>query len=373
MARHFISSDIYRPSGYGKAHPLGIARIGTVLNLCEILGWLDKTGPGAFIDSDRAEFDDLVKYHTPDYVKALIKAEKQKSVPPAWREKYRLGTMENPIFDGLYERASTSVGGSIQAARLTLEDKDENSIAYHPSGGTHHGMAGHASGFCYFNDPVFAVLTYLEAGLTRVLYIDLDAHHGDGVEAAFCDDERVFLISVHEQNRWPHTGKLEDRGKKDNARNLPVPEELNDSEFDFIVEKMLLPLVSGYKPEAMVITCGADPLIGDPLSKMALSNSCLLDAVMALTQKSPKTVIVGGGGYNPWTVARCWTGLWGRIKGYEFSERLPDAATRLMQSLECDLVDEDEILPHWLDTLADPRNDGKIRDAIAERIGVLLR
>src|SRR5207344_3103305 len=97
------------------------------------------------------------------------------------RTRYGLGTMENPLFPGLFERAATSVGGSILAAQLALEGR----VAFHPAGGTHHGRPGRASGFCYFNDPVFAVLTLLRAGLERVLYVDLDAHHGDGVQDAF--------------------------------------------------------------------------------------------------------------------------------------------------------------------------------------------
>src|SRR5690606_37637711 len=124
----------------------------------------------------------------------------------------------NPLFPGLFERAATSVGGSILAARLALEGR----IAYHPAGGTHHGRPDRASGFCYFNDPAFAILALLEAGLERVLYVDLDAHHGDGVQDAFAADERVHTVSIHEAGRWPGTGAASDTGDG-RACNLPVP------------------------------------------------------------------------------------------------------------------------------------------------------
>ncbi|MFC2969647.1 acetoin utilization protein AcuC [Acidimangrovimonas pyrenivorans] len=358
MPVSFISSEIYRATGYSRNHPLAIQRIGSVLTLSEQLGWL----PGGYVDSYRATLDDLLKFHSPDYVAAIREAEQNRRVTEEMREKYKIGTLENPVFQGLYERASMSVGGSIQAARLAAR----GGIAYHPSGGTHHGMRDHASGFCFFNDPVFAILTLLEEGMERVLYVDLDAHHGDGVEFAFKGEDRVMTISVHEENRWPWTGTLDDRSTG-NARNLPVPREMNDSEMDFLMASAVLPLARRFAPQAVVVTCGADPLDGDPLSSLALSNSCLWDAVMALTELAPATVVLGGGGYNPWTVARCWTGLWGRIAGYDMPGELPPESRALLEALDCDLVDdEDEMRPEWTATLADPRNDGMIRERFHE-------
>ncbi len=361
MTAHFISSEIYRATGYGPNHPLGIARIGTVLTLCEQLGWLAPSGPDAYVRSPTASLNELLKFHDADYVTALKAGEEHGPVPPAARERYRIGTMENPIFKGLFQRAATAVGGSILAAKLAAK----GGIAYHPPGGTHHAMRDHASGFCYFNDPVFAILTFLEQGFERVLYVDLDAHHGDGVEMAFAGDERVFLISTHEEDRWPKTGKLEDRAGG-NARNLPVPRNINDTEMDWLMASAVLPLAHDFRPQAMVITCGADPLAGDPLSTMELSNTCLWDAVTALTGLCGSTVVLGGGGYNPWTVARYWTGLWGRLSGRTIPVTLPPESVALLESLECDLVDEEDVLPGWTTTLADPRNDGPVRDRIRQ-------
>ena len=175
------------------------------MDLCRALGWL---GPGEFHASPRASERELAWFHTRDYVDALRRATEAGIVDIETRERYRLGTMENPLFPGVFERAATSVGGSIRAAELALEGR----IAYHPAGGTHHGRPDRAAGFCYFNDPVFAILALLKGGLERMLYVDLDAHHGDGVQDAFADDPRVWTISIHEQGRWPNTGALADVG-----------------------------------------------------------------------------------------------------------------------------------------------------------------
>ncbi len=148
------------------------------------------------------------------------------------------------------------------------------------------GAPNRASGFCYFNDPVFAVLTFLAKGLERVLYVDLDAHHGDGVQDAFADDPRVLTVSIHEEKRWPHSGLVEDRAAG-GARNLPVPRGFNDSELDFLMDNAVLPLAREFEPQALVITCGVDGLDGDPLSRLSLSNVGLWRAVEKLVAEQP--------------------------------------------------------------------------------------
>jgi len=354
----FVSSEIYRATGYGSAHPLAIARIGTVVDICQAMGWL---AGRAIIDSPRASMEQLLKFHHGDYIEALIAAQKANRVTPAARARYNLGGRENPVFQGVFERASTSVGGSIHAATLSLE----GCVAYHPAGGTHHGRPGRASGFCYFNDPAFAVLTFLENDLDRVLYVDIDAHHGDGVQDAFAADPRVFTISVHEENRWPHTGHLEDRAMG-RARNLPVPAGLNDCEFSVLMNEAIMPVARKFSPQAVVITCGADALRGDPLSGLMLSNGALWSAVGQLIALRVPTVVLGGGGYNPWTVARCWAGLWAHISGQTIPAALPGNVRNLLSGLECDLVDEDDVERHWIETLADEPNHGEVRERIRQ-------
>lgn len=359
----FVGSDVYRQSAFGKHHPLSIIRVSGVVDMCHMLDWFSD---GQYRESPRATDDDLRRFHHTDYIDALKEADRKGSVEKAVRDRYRIGTMENPLFPGLFERASTAVGGSIHAAELAYS----GGVVFHPSGGTHHGRPGRASGFCYFNDPVFAILTFLEQGLERVLYVDLDAHHGDGVQDAFEEDSRVLTISIHEEKRWPHSGLLDEQGLS--ARNLPVPRGLNDAELDFLIDKAVLPLARDFAAEALVITCGADPLEGDPLSKLSLSNTGLWRAVEKLLEESDRSVVLGGGGYNPWTVIRCWSGLWGRLSGQDIPATLPAPAQAFLSSLECDLIDDDEVPENWLTALADEPNNGPVRPQIERLVELVL-
>ena len=356
----FVSHDVYRRTGYGGNHPLAIARVGPVMDLCGALGWL----PAAqYRESPQASDEQLAWFHTPDYVRALKNVSRTGAVDAGARTRYGLGTMENPLFPAMFERAATSVGGSILAAQLAAQGR----AVFHPAGGTHHGRPDRASGFCYFNDPVFAILALLRQGVARILYVDLDAHHGDGVQDAFAADARVWTVSIHEQSRWPHTGAADDRGEG-RACNLPVPRECNDSELEALVDAVVLPLARRLAPQAVVLTCGADALAGDPLSAMRLSNVALWRAVERLVALAPAAVVLGGGGYNPWTVARYWTGLWGCLAKKEFPGTLPRPAQAILEGLSCDLVDDEDRRPEWLTTLADAPNRGPVRREVLRLI-----
>jgi acetoin utilization protein AcuC len=359
----FVGSDVYREAAFGRHHPLSIIRVAGVVDMCRILGWF---GPAQYRESPRASDEQLLTFHAPDYVAAIRRADETGVVDAQTRERYRIGTMENPVFPGLYRRASTAVGGSIHAAELAMDGR----AVFHPSGGTHHGRANRASGFCYFNDPVFAILTFLGLGLERVLYVDLDAHHGDGVQDAFANDDRVLTVSVHEEKRWPHSGLVHDRAAG-GARNLPVPRGFNDAELDYLVDRAVLPLGRAFRPQALVLTCGADALEGDPLSRLSLTNRGLWRAVEKLVGEYPRTVLLGGGGYNPWTVIRAWSGLWARLNGHDIPAELPARARKLLRDLSCDLLDEDEIPEHWFTTLSDEDVACAVRPEI-ERLAELV-
>ncbi|MCG8560573.1 MAG: hypothetical protein MI824_12295 [Hyphomicrobiales bacterium] len=359
----FITNPVFREPAFGAHHPLAIRRHASVLDLCGHLGWLDGDRLETCPLAGRAE---LEAFHTPAYLDAFAEASASGRATRAVRERFGLGSRENPLFPGLHDRAAATVGGAILAARRALAGR----IAYHPAGGTHHGRPDRASGFCYFNDPVFAILTLLDAGVARVLYADLDAHHGDGVEDAFATDDRVLTLSVHERDRWPFTGAADGNGAR--ICNLPVPAGFNDTELAFLMDAAVLPRATRFAPEAVVVTCGADALAGDPLSRLALSNGALWEAVLALTGLAGAAVVLGGGGYNPWTVARCWSGLWGRLAGHPIPATLPAEATQMLAGLACDLVDDEEMDPHWLTTLEDARNEGAVRaeiEALARAVG----
>ncbi len=357
----FIGSPLSRQASFGNLHPLAIPRVAAVMDLCGALGWL---GEDDFRESPQADVDTLASFHSRDYIAVLSRADAIQSVDTVVRARYQLGSFENPVFPGVYRKAATAVGGSILAAELALDGH----VTFHPAGGTHHGRPDRASGFCYFNDPVFAIRRLEQHGIERIVYVDLDAHHCDGVQDAFRDDHRVATISIHEQGRWPGTGALEDRGGG-RSLNLPVPAGLNDDEFGFLMDEVVLPAATAFHPEAVVVTCGTDALAGDPLTRLALSNLALWDAVQRLCDVAPVRVVLGGGGYNPWTLARCWTGLWGLLRGAPLPATLPASARAVLEDMTCDLVDDDEILRTWLTTLADEPHHGGIRPEIVALAG----
>jgi acetoin utilization protein AcuC len=357
----YVGAAVYAQTAFPPPHPLAIPRAGAVEAMCRALGWLD----GAYVTSPVATPQDLARFHDPDYIEAVARADREGRVDDEARARFHLGVSSNPIFPGMFRRAATAVGGSLLAARLAWEGR----IVFHPPGGTHHGRRAEASGFCFFNDPVFAILELLALGAARVAYVDFDAHHGDGVEDAFAAEPRVTTISIHEENRWPRTGGLHDR-RGGNARNLPVPRGLNDDEFGVLVEEAVIPLVSRFAPDALVILTGADALAGDPLAKLALSNGALWRAVEAVAAQAPAVVVLGGGGYNPWNVVRCWSGLWARLAGHAIPDPLPEPARAVLAGLWSPRVREAD--PAWLTSLADPPRGGAVRREIREIVAASL-
>lgn len=355
QAPRFISSPVFRRPAFSGNHPLSIVRHAAVVDLARILGWLDDA---SFIEASPATVDELTQFHSRAYVRALQYADAAGQIDAENRDRYQIGTLENPLFPGVFDRAAMTVGGSILAAQLALEGH----VVFHPSGGTHHGRPDRACGFCYFNDPVFAIATLLEKGCGRVFYLDLDAHHGDGVEEAFFENTNVTTLSIHEDYRWPYSGLSS--YPRAAAYNLPVPQGFNDSEFDYLLQRNVLPMIAAVNPDALVVCCGADCLAGDPLSGMQLSNVALWQAVEVLVDLDLPTVILGGGGYNPWTLTRYWAGIWGRLTGRRVPDALPAAAIEVLSGMECDLVDEEDIDSEWLTTMADSPYAGEIRDRI---------
>lgn len=360
----FLGSEIYRGSSYGGWHPLRIPRVSTVMDLSRALGWLP---PRQYRTSPRAKPAALHIWHTPAYIAALQEAERTGAVSPEIRARHDLGSHSNPVYAEVYRRPATSAGGSLLAGEL-LRDPG---VVYHPAGGTHHGLPDRANGFCYLNDPVLAMLALRRAGMQRIAYVDIDAHHCDGVAVGFHGDPGTLMISVHEENRWPRTGGIEDRAGG-SAINLPVPKGLNDDEMALIREALILPAVQNFRPDAIVLQCGADAVDEDPMSRLSLSNNAHWQIVAALRPLCPRYLVLGGGGYNPWSVGRLWTGVWAVLNGYEIPERLPDDAESVLRALEWSGHRKAKNPPeHWFTTLRDQPRTGRIRDELRTRVAQL--
>ncbi len=361
---HFIGSEIYRDSSYGRGHPLAIPRVSLAIDLCRALGWFDGD---SYVDSPVADTDYLERFHTADYVAAVVRTERAQDAGDDVRRRHNIGVNGNPIYPEMFRRPATACGGGRMAAELAWR----GGVAYGIGGGQHHGRPDRASGFCYFNEPVLTILRFLELGAERVFYLDLDAHHGDGVQDAFHDDERVFTLSIHEDGRWPMRrdgGPADSGGVLDRAggaaRNLPVPPGFNDDELVFLMETAVLPLIQAFRPDAVFVQAGVDALDDDPQSKLQLSNGALWRAVRQVRDMTPRLVVSGGGGYNPYSVARAFAGVWAALADREVPDRLPPGAEKLLRDVRW---------PHrlgrtpperWFSSLADPPNNGPVGDAV---------
>jgi acetoin utilization protein AcuC len=354
----FIGSEIYRTSSYGGQHPLRVPRVSTVIDLGRALGLFP---PGSTRTSPVAKPEALALWHDRTYLAALQEAERTGAVSEAVRARHGLGTTANPVFAQMYRRPATGAGGVMLAAEL-LAGAAFGAV-HVPGGGTHHGMRDRANGFCYLNDPVLGIKVMQRAGLTRIAYVDIDAHHGDGVASAFAGDPTVLMISVHEEGRWPFTGALTDRAGG-SALNLPVPRGFNDSEMALVLEALILPALAAFRPELIVLQAGADALLEDPLSRLALSNNAHRAVLAALRTMAPRLLLLGGGGYNPWSVGRCWTLLWADLAGLEVPDRLPPAAEAVLRGLDWRGGGRPPPAPALLTSLADPPRDGPIRDEL---------
>ena len=364
----FIGNEIYRRANFGPKHPLSIPRVPATIDLVRALGWLPED---AYIESSQASPQDLMRFHDAGYVEALRRGERDQALPEALRQAHNLGKLENPIHDTMYSRPATSAGAMLAAADLlATADPGGRAIVYSPAGGTHHGRPDRASGFCYLNDLALALLRLLDLGMTNIFYVDFDAHHGDGVQDAFADDNRVFTLSIHEDGRWPFTGTLDDRAGG-HARNVPVPRHFNDQELDLIVDKVVMPIGRALRPEIVVIQCGADALADDPLSRLELTNTALWRAVGRTAALADKVLVTGGGGYNPWSVARCWTGVWATLNGIDIPERLPQAAEAVLRALTWSRAAGRNPPEHWFTTLADAASVQPVRDEIWQIIATV--
>ncbi|KAK3936108.1 histone deacetylase [Diplogelasinospora grovesii] len=267
---------------------------------------------------------EMTQFHTDEYIEFLTKVTPD-NMDSFMREqgKYNVGD-DCPVFDGLFEFCGISAGGSMEgAARLNREKCD---IAINWAGGLHHAKKSEASGFCYVNDIVLAILELLRFK-KRVLYIDIDVHHGDGVEEAFYTTDRVMTVSFHKYGEYfPGTGELRDIGigqGKYYAVNFPLRDGIDDVSYETIFEPVIDAVMKYYQPEAVVLQCGGDSLSGDRLGCFNLSMRGHANCVNFVRSFGLPTLVLGGGGYTMRNVARTWAYETGRLVGVEMDSVLP--------------------------------------------------
>ncbi len=283
-----IGNEIYRRLPHGPRHSLSVPRVSACMDLCRALGWLDDD---EYRGSSPASLEQILTFHEPEYLDALQRIEVGETLTADEKVRFNIGVNGNPVFPEIFTRPATACGATLAATEIV----ETGGIVFSPAGGTHHGRPGRASGSCYLNDLAIGIGSLLTRGSQPILYLDIDAHHGDGVQDAFHDDDRVLTVSIHEAGRWPRTGEVEDCGGGF-ALNLPAPPGFNDSEMDAIMERVISPLAHSFAPEIILLQCGADGLRDDPMSKLDLSNNALWSVVSQVSEWSDRVIVFGGGG-----------------------------------------------------------------------------
>jgi len=297
-------------------------RLGLTWRLMEAYGLTTRPGVTVHAPEPSAE-SALAAFHTPEYLAVLRAA--NGGFEPKGAARWGLGQGDNPVFPGLWEAARLCAGGSVLAAELVTSGAATR--AFHFAGGLHHAMPDRASGFCYVNDVVLAILHLRTLGL-RVLYVDIDAHHGDGVQAAFYADPAVLTVSTHERGDYlfPGTGFVEEMGVGEAVGysvNLPLEPFTDSAVYLPAFEAVVPPLVRAFAPDVVVAQLGIDSHRSDPLTHLELDVQGFARAVQRIVELAPRLVALGGGGYDLQNVARGWTAAWAAMNEVELPAALP--------------------------------------------------
>ena len=317
MSRHELRSD----------HPMRPVRLRYTYDLLQAYGAFDHED-AVLVTPRLAAEEELLWLHTPDYLSMVRRLSAGEGVHEAHRFNFSLQG-DNPYYTGMYEAAALSSGATILAAELVADKRVD--VAYNISGGLHHAAAGHASGFCVFNDPALAVHFFLRRGM-RVAYVDVDAHHGDGVQEAFYDDDRVLTISVHESGRYlfPGTGFVSELGAgaaTGYSVNLPLFPYTGDEVYLDSFRQIVPPLIRAFAPDVLVTQMGIDSYHSDPLTHLQLTTMGFVEVVREFAALQLPWLALGGGGYDLLAVARAWTLAYGEMLGVEWPDALPRSFT----------------------------------------------
>jgi histone deacetylase 1/2 len=298
-------SSLVEPNGH-RSH--------LVFDLIQSYGLLDKID---IYDVTPCKKEDFWKFHSKDYVEALELEEEN--------PEYNLCDDCYP-FPSLFQYLQYMAGSTLTACRILCQT--DKSVVINWEGGRHHAKKNKAGGFCWVNDIVLGIFE-LQKVFKKILYVDMDVHHGDGVEQAFYSTDSVFTVSFHMygQGLYPGTGDLSDTGKgrgKGFNQNVPLPEGMGDESYFYIFENVVSRIVKSYDPSCIVLVCGADALVGDPLGQFHLSDQCYVNCVNLLASFGTKILVLGGGGYHLTNTARVWTQVTASLLNVEISNEIPE-------------------------------------------------
>jgi len=361
--RKLIGSLKYRDLRYTKNHPLRIPRVSLLM---EFLRTMDLIEEDELMESREAHYEELLLYHKEDYIRALQEADACMCVKRHHRERYNIGTYENPVSPAMWRGSLLATGSSIQAAEIFLK----GGIAFNPAGGMHHAYPDRANGFCFINDPAITIEFLKRQGIKRILYIDLDAHHCDAIQDYYYEDDSVFVLSLHQSPEYAFpfkSGFLEEigrgRGKGFNM-NVPLPKGTKDRDYLYALEESLKIVKEIFEPEVYVLQLGTDTLREDYLSKLELSNAGFLRAFDMIREAFGEGIYIGGGGYHPIALVRAWTVLWCRMSGREIPTEIKPNAKEVLLRVEFEEFDDEEDRSYMYNRLLDELNNEPVKQEV---------
>ncbi|TKJ37815.1 MAG: acetoin utilization protein AcuC [Planctomycetes bacterium B3_Pla] len=325
----FIYSSELEKYPYPPEHPFNTIRAQKTRQIANSMGLLSGSGRSE-VSPAPAERVVLKKFHTARYLHALKTAARGRWDAEALG--MGIGTEDCPVFRGLYEYAVLATGATLTGAGMILSG--EADVAFNPSGGFHHAGPEHASGFCYINDVALACTVLAEKG-KRVLYLDVDVHHGDGVAFGFYNRRDVMTISFHQNPKtlFPGTGfedEIGDGEGKGYCVNVPLPIGTYDEAYLKAFDAIVPPLTAAYEPDVVVFELGADALSGDPLAHLSLTNNAYARIIDHLMSLDKPILATGGGGYNVDNTVRAWALAWSIFCGADSGEDIDHALGGVM-------------------------------------------
>jgi acetoin utilization protein AcuC len=323
-----VKVDQFQSLDFGAGHPLKIYRLGLTYALMEAYG-LTTLEQACLLEPREATVEEALSFHNSGYLEVLQLADSGLWTPSLFD--HGLGPGDNPVFPGVYHWAMLAAGASIVAAEELIDERAK--LAFNIAGGLHHAMPARASGFCHINDVVLAINKLL-GRFSHIAYVDIDAHHGDGVQFAFYDTDKVLTISTHESGYYlfPGTGFVEEIGEgagRGYAVNVPLLPGARDDALLKALDEIVLPLLEAYRPEVLVTQLGVDTLHGDPLTSLSFTTNGFLRAVELFKNLRIPWLALGGGGYNIGNVARAWTLAWAAMNNIEIPDEVPESWRKL--------------------------------------------
>jgi len=325
-----VYSPRFKDYDFGPSHPMKPVRVARAYDLIRACSILENEHVSIARPS-AADEDTVALVHSREYIDAVRAPSEGRS--PKRPYAFGLGTIDNPITEGLYEATALITGASVLAADLVFDGTA--SVAFNPAGGLHHAHHAQAAGFCVFNDPAIAIahLLHRAGDGVKVAYLDIDAHHGDGVQEAFYSRRDVLTISVHESGRYlfPGTGEIGEVGEGEGegfSVNLPLLPYTEDETYLEAFREAIIPILEAFAPDFIVTQLGVDTHFEDPLTHMCLTTRGYMSIIEEIAGRFPRWVAVGGGGYHITVVPRAWTLAFARMAEVTPPERIPESQAK---------------------------------------------